>query len=232
LFYGALSNDYQGTFAGSASLRYGFSDHLTLEARAEGTTDLANGGIGASLGIDRAGVVSAAFAGSTHGSSGGQGYASFDTTLFGVSLSASTLRTLGSYDDLASVTARPFAITPVTALPPTPSRRAVPAEFASSLRPPKIEGSILDRRACSGSSAARLNFRLCSPGGSVWQSHKAPRCRLFAVLFGGAFFATAYAGLGSPGTPVFPRYSRFLLGGGVTASSGAATGLVPSSRAT
>jgi outer membrane usher protein len=92
LFYGALSNDYEDTFAGSGSLRYGFSDHLTLEAHAEGTTELANGGIGASLGIDRAGIVSAAFAGSTHGgSSGGQVYAAFDTTLFGISLIASSL---------------------------------------------------------------------------------------------------------------------------------------------
>jgi outer membrane usher protein len=33
LFYGALSNVYAGEPAGSASLRYGFSNHLTLEAR-------------------------------------------------------------------------------------------------------------------------------------------------------------------------------------------------------
>jgi outer membrane usher protein len=71
LFYGALSNVYEDTFAGSGSLRYGFSDHLTLDAHAEGTTDLANAGIGASLGIDRVGVVSGAFAGSTHGGSSG-----------------------------------------------------------------------------------------------------------------------------------------------------------------
>jgi outer membrane usher protein len=222
LFYGALSNVYENTFAGSGSLRYGFSDHLTLEAHAEGTNDLANGGIGASLGIDRAGVLSAAFTGSTHGgSSGGQVYAGFVTTLFGVSLSASTLRTLGSYDDLASVTARPFAITPVTASPPTVF---APGWFSQSslwsLRPPKIQDQF------------SLGVPVPLLGGSInfgYVHEEDPfgnRIKLLDVgysrqVFGGAsFFATAYAGLDRPRNAGISLGLSIPLGGGVTASSG------------
>lgn len=113
LFYGSQSNVYAGAFAGSASVRYGFSDRLTLQAHAEGTKLLANGGIGAVLGMDRAGVVSAAFAGSmSNGAPGWLAFAAFDTTLFGLTFSASTLRTFGRYNDLAATTARPFGFSP------------------------------------------------------------------------------------------------------------------------
>ncbi len=223
LFYGALSNVYEDTFAGSGSLRYGFSDHLTLEAHAEGTTDLANGGIGASLGIDRVGVVSAAFAGSTHGgSSGGQVYAGFDTTLFGMSLSASTLRTLGSYDDLASVTARPFAITPVTALPPTAFAPGLSLQNPlSSLRPPKIEDqfSIGVPVPLLGGS---INFGYVHEEDPFGNRIKLLDVGYSRQLFGGAsFFATAYAGLDSPRNAGISLGLSIPLGGGVTASSGA-----------
>jgi outer membrane usher protein len=94
-------NEYSGEPAGSATLRYGFSDHLTLESHAEATNNLANGGIGANLGLDGIGVVSTAFSGSTNnGPAGGQAYASFNTSLFRFSLSASTVRTFGGYNDL------------------------------------------------------------------------------------------------------------------------------------
>ncbi len=89
LFYGVRSDDYSGELAGSASLRYGFSDHLTLETHAEATNNLANGGIGASLGLDGIGIVSTAFAPRVNGgATGGQAFASFDTSLFGFSLHA------------------------------------------------------------------------------------------------------------------------------------------------
>lgn len=236
-FYGVLSNVYDDNFAGSASLHYGFSDHLTLEAHAEGTDDLGNGGIGASLGIDRAGVISAAFAGSTSGgSSGGQVYAAFDTTLFGVSLSASTLRTLGSYDDLASVTARPFSITPVTAFSPA---AFAPGWFSQSsllsLRPPKIQDQFsigMPLPVLGGS----LNF------GYVHEEDPfGTRVELLDVgysrqVFGGAsFFATAYAGLDSPRTAGISLGLSIPLGAGVTASSGVSrdqTGLTVASDVT
>lgn len=231
LFYGTLSNVYDGEPAGSASLRYGFSDRLTLEAHAEGTNDLATGGIGASLGIDRAGVLSAAFAGSTHGgSSGGQVYASFDTTLFGVSLSTSTLRTLGSYDDLASVTA------PVTALAPTAFAPGLSLQNPlSSLRPPKIEDQF------------SIGVPVPLLGGSVnfgYVHEEDPfgnRVELLDVGYsrqvfkGATFFATAYAGLDSPRNAGISLGLSIPLGDGVTASSGASrdqSGLIVASDVT
>jgi outer membrane usher protein len=87
------------------------------------------------------GVIGMAFAGSANrGTAGGQAYASFNTSLFGFSLSASTLRTIGGYNDLASLTARPFGIFPVTGFPPA---AFTPGWFflnsLSPLRPPKIQ---------------------------------------------------------------------------------------------
>src|SRR6202047_1419824 len=237
LFYGALSNVYAGEFAGSGSLRYGFSDHLTLEAHTGGTNDLAHGGIGASLGIDRAGVVSVAFAGSTHGgSSGGQVYAGFDTTLFGLSLSASTLRTLGRYDDLASLTARPFEFAPVTAFPPTAFAPGwFPQNPLWSLRPPKIQDQL------------SLGVPVPLLGGSInfgYVHEEDPfgnRIKLLDVgysrqLFEGAsFFATAYAGLDRSRNAGIYLGLSIPLGGGVTASSEAShdrSGLLAASDVT
>jgi outer membrane usher protein len=224
LFYGVRSNDYLAEPAGSASLRYGFSDHLTLESHAEATNNLVNGGVGASLGLDGIGVMSTAFAGSVSGGAiGGQAFASFDTSLFGFSLSASTLRTIGGYNDLASMTARPFGIFLGPSLPPSAFK---PGWFAQSsfwpLRPPKIQDQFsagLPLPAVGGS----LNF------GYVYQEDPfGNRVRLANVgysrqLFGGgvSFFATAFTGLGSRRNTGISLGLSIPLGGDVTASSGA-----------
>jgi outer membrane usher protein len=222
LFYGVLSDDYSGEPAGSASLRYGLSDHLTLESHAEATNNLVNGGVGANLGLDGIGVVSTAFAGSANGgTAGGQAYASFNTSLFGCSLSASTLRTIGGYNDLASLTARPFGIVPVTALPS--------AAFASSsffqnslspLRPPKIEDQF------------SVGFPLPLLKGSLnfgYANEEDPfgnRIRLLDVsysqrLFAGASLtATAFVGTGSSRNAGVSLGLSIPLEGNVTASSG------------
>ncbi|MGH6819492.1 MAG: hypothetical protein ACREDU_01350, partial [Methylocella sp.] len=139
-----------------------------------------------------------------------------------VLLSASTLRTLGGYNDLASMTARPFGFVPVTALPPA---AFVPRWFAQSslwpLRPPKIQDQFsagLPLPAVGGS----LNF------GYVYQEDPfGNRVRLANVgysrqLFGGAsFFATAFTGLGSRRNSGISLGLSIPLGGDVTASSGA-----------
>jgi len=64
LDYGSRSDDYSKKPAGSASMRYGLSDRVTLEAHAEGTTGFGNAGIGAVYGIENIGLLSAAFSGS------------------------------------------------------------------------------------------------------------------------------------------------------------------------
>ncbi len=222
LFYGVRSDNYSGEPAGSATLRYGFSDHLTLESHAEATNNLANGGIGANLGLDGIGVVSTAFTGSVNGgTAGGQAYASFNTSLFGFSLSASTLRTIGGYNDVASLTARPFGFIPVTAFPPAAFS---PAWFfqnsLSPLRPPRVQDQFSAGLPLPGVGGS-LNFGYVheiDPFGN--------RIRLLDVsysrqLFAGAsFFATGFAGFDGRRNAGFSLGLSIPLGGGVTASSG------------
>jgi outer membrane usher protein len=223
LFYGVRSNVYDSELAGSASMRYGFSDRLTLETHAEATNGLANGGIGASLGLNSIGIASAAIASSLQGSSaGGQVYAAFDTTLFGLSISASTLRTIGGYNDLASMTARPFGFVPVEALSPAAFvAGSLPQNSLWPLRPPRVQDQFsvgLPLPYLKGS----LNF------GYVYEEDPlGNRVKLLDVsysrqLFGGAsFFATAFAGLDNRRNTGISLGLSIPLGGDVTASSGA-----------
>lgn len=60
--YTLRSFDYDNRLAGSGVLRYGLTPWLTLEAHAEGASDLAGGGVGAALGVGLAGVLSASAA--------------------------------------------------------------------------------------------------------------------------------------------------------------------------
>ncbi len=230
LLYGTQSNLYSSA-AGSASLRSGISDRLTLDSHVEATSGLANGGIGANLGIDGFGIVTAAVAGSVHqGSLGGQAYAGVDTTLLGLSLSASTRRTFGGYDDLASVTSRPFWL--------------APGVFASgsflqnpawSSRPPKIQDQV------------SIGAPLPLVGGTLnlgYVHQEDPfgnRAQLLTVSYArqvfnqASLFATAYTGLGSRRTAGVSLGLSIPLGGDVTASSGATSnpsGLIVATQVT
>ena len=107
LGYGSTADTYVETPVASASLRRGIFDWLTLEGHAEGGSGLANGGIGAAVRTGTIGVADLAVAGSTlSGSAGMQGYVSYDTRLFGLNIHASSQRVFGTYNDLASATAR------------------------------------------------------------------------------------------------------------------------------
>jgi outer membrane usher protein len=104
--YGVVSQDYDRRPVGSATLRRGMTDWLTLEGHAEGGAGLANGGLGAVAGLGRLGSLSAAGAAShVNGATGWQGYASWDAQFKWFSLSASVQRASRSYEDIASVTA-------------------------------------------------------------------------------------------------------------------------------
>lgn len=110
LQYGLRSSIYDDEIAGSGSARYGVSDNVTVMAHAEATRALGTASLGASFGLGRFGLLSAAGAGSWQdGATGGQGYLSFETQLWGLSFLASSQRTLGAYRDLASVTVPPVA---------------------------------------------------------------------------------------------------------------------------
>lgn len=105
-FYGVESNNYDARPVGSASVRYGLTNWLTLEGHAEGGAGLLNGGVGAAFSLGAFGAASLAVAGSRVGErTGGLFNASLEMSFWGVSLYARTQRTFGNYDDIASVTA-------------------------------------------------------------------------------------------------------------------------------
>ena len=112
LSYGSDTDVYVNSPIGSATLRRGIFDWMTLEGHVEAASGLANGGGGAVIRTGSFGVASAALAASTgNGGSGLQTYFLYETRLFGLGISASSQRTFGSYEDLASTTARLSAYT-------------------------------------------------------------------------------------------------------------------------
>lgn len=102
--YARFSNDYDDRLAGSASLRYGFSDQVTLEGHLEGTAGQANAGMGLVATVfDRAVLSLAADVSYGGGDSGLQLYGALETKVGPISVNLSSRRTFGSYWDLASV---------------------------------------------------------------------------------------------------------------------------------
>ncbi|HEX5508839.1 MAG TPA: fimbria/pilus outer membrane usher protein [Pseudolabrys sp.] len=109
IFYGTPSSSYLEDPVGSASLRGGVYDWLTLEAHVEMRSKFVNGGLGAALGGGSMGVLSFAGSASQFGNNSGfQSYAAYDTQIGVVSVHASALQTFRAYNDLASVTATSF----------------------------------------------------------------------------------------------------------------------------
>ena len=107
LSYGSTADVYVGSPVGSATLRRGIYDGLTAEAHAEVGAGIVNGGVGGVFKTGTIGVAAVALSGSVSGGRGGlQTYASYETQLFGLSISASSQRAFGTYDDLASATSR------------------------------------------------------------------------------------------------------------------------------
>jgi outer membrane usher protein len=106
--YAVESFDYSKRIMGMGSARYGFNDRFTFEGHAETTKGLMGGGIGATFSAGPIGLFSVAGAASRfREKTGGLGFASWQLGLRGVFIGASTQRTLGRYEDVASVTANP-----------------------------------------------------------------------------------------------------------------------------
>jgi outer membrane usher protein len=104
--YGTNSNDYVAKEFASMSVRHGLYDWLTLEGHGEEVAGLYNAGSGMVARTGSFGILSAAASGSWYQGQGGlQTYLSFETKIWGISVSASSTRTFGSYNDVASVTA-------------------------------------------------------------------------------------------------------------------------------
>ncbi|MFC4765177.1 fimbria/pilus outer membrane usher protein [Dyella koreensis] len=101
--YGEVSFDYAPDLAGSASWRRGISDALTLEAHAEATSGLFNGGIGALVRFGQAGVLSGSVAGSGGGRfQGSQASIGYQWIQPRLSIDAELTRSFGDYGDLAT----------------------------------------------------------------------------------------------------------------------------------
>ncbi|MGO9171613.1 MAG: fimbria/pilus outer membrane usher protein [Rhodomicrobium sp.] len=145
-FYGLLSDSYDERPIASGSFRYGVTPHITLEGHAEGGAGLINGGAGLNFSLWRYGVASLAASGSDKGGgAGAQVSGSIETSLWGVKLSALSMRSLGDYQDLVSVTAPKLLLTP-TSGPITAAQSGAPYkrqdQFSASFPLPFDKGSI------------------------------------------------------------------------------------------
>lgn len=106
LDYGSKSFSYGSQMVASGSARYGLTDAITLESHAEATRRLVNAGAGINIRTGGLGVATFALAGSHFArASGAQIYAGYDAQMFGLTFSAASQRTIGTYNDIAAVTA-------------------------------------------------------------------------------------------------------------------------------
>jgi outer membrane usher protein len=101
--YGLHSFDYASDPALSGTWRRGFTNWLTLEGHAEGTSGLSEAGAGADFAIGDAGVLNASFAASNdRGTGGRQAELGYNWRNERFNFSLDTLRSFGDYRDVAS----------------------------------------------------------------------------------------------------------------------------------
>lgn len=100
--YGTRSFRYARSPAVSASMRYGWSDSVTLEGHAEGGRDLVNGGFGWFWKTARSGVISGAVSASAGLNQGIQKSIGYQYISSRFSLDAHSTRASGGFADLAS----------------------------------------------------------------------------------------------------------------------------------
>jgi outer membrane usher protein len=238
-FYAFRSNDYDKHPAGSGSFRYGFNDRVTLEGHAEGGVGVGNMGFGALAGLGPWGVSEFSLSGSHSAeSTGSQIFASHTYPgPFGLSMSVSTQRSFGRYEDLASRTALnalapnvvpwtgafPFFVFAATILNPVPA-----SVFGAYGLPPRA----IDRASIGapvygiGGSAslafAQVLVRDLNPLFSWKQNSRLLTASYSRQLpFDGSIFVTAYANLtGNRDRGIFAGVT-FPLGGELRATLGA-----------
>ena len=216
--YGLLSDDYDKRPLGSTIGRYGLNDRLTLEGHGEGGAGLVNGGAGVLASAGRWGTVALAASGSHVGArTGAQLYASYDLTFAGLTIDASTQRTLATFDDLASVTA-------TTSVVPSLVAAFASGTYSLDPRPPRA----LDRITFG----VPLHFDTASVSASFINLVEADGTRSRIVTasltrplpFDASFFATGFVDLSQRGSAgVFAGVS-FPLGPRVHASAGGSLG--------
>jgi outer membrane usher protein len=231
LFYATAADTYARQFAASASGRRGIYDWLTLEAHAEAGAGLWNAGAGVNVRTGSFGVASAALAASRYsGNFGLQSYLAYETSAFGISVQITSQRTFGSYDDLASVTARLQAASiadPQTVLSgysyanPYGAAGALPSSFWFSARAPKA----LDRISVGLplpfdlSTLSASFIHLNDASGRISNILSASWSRGFA--YQATAFATAFADIGDRKNCGFLVGLSIPLGDSIVGSAGA-----------
>lgn len=224
--FGTSSDAYLKAPVGSASVRRGMSDWLTLENHAEIGAGTANAGMGAVVRAGGLGVASFALAASrTRSAHGFQPYGSLETRIGFVTLNASSQATIGSYDDLAAATSRIGTSGLVRRRTMFEVLRYdIPLAGSSSYplpssAPPKLLGRIsagaplpLDQGAVSMSY-----LQLSSAEGNRSRIVTASYSR--ALPFGGNFNANAFVDFGTKKSAGVLFGLSFALEGSVTAST-------------
>lgn len=103
--FGEQSFSYNADPAAVASLRYGLTDTVTIEAHAEGKSDLLMAGAGLSTVLFDRAEVSITAGGSLHdGETGAFVYGRLATEIGGIDVNLSSFRSFGDFADLAYVT--------------------------------------------------------------------------------------------------------------------------------
>lgn len=155
--FGLRTDNYDDRFMASGSLRYGLTPRVTLEAHLEGGEKLLSGGAAALFNIGSLGIATANFAASRSGAlTGFRVGGSIEAALGGWRLFASSQRTIGDYNDIASITARhtgsdssksarvPRAVDQVSlSAPPFADGSAVSLNFANIEDPDGIRSNML-----------------------------------------------------------------------------------------
>jgi outer membrane usher protein len=103
---GTSSFDYHDSAAGSAGLRYGLEDWMTVEGHGETMKELINGGVGAVINAGALGVATASAAGSLHkGAAGVQLQLGWEFSRGNFYVSANAKHGFGAYADLGIASA-------------------------------------------------------------------------------------------------------------------------------
>jgi len=233
LSYGTIADTYVAKPVGSASLRYGMLDWLTLAGHAETGSGLINGSGGFAARTGSFGVATAAIAASHYGTSTGfQSYLAYETKIWGINISASSQLTFGSYNDLASVTAQ---LQPNTLIQTDPlginsyinsSSSAISAASSlfTSAQPPRVQNNI--------SAGVPLPFAKASLSASFIQLNDAADNRSSIVSatlslplpHEASFFATAFTSVDGEKNTGFVVGLSMTFGGGINASTSASGG--------
>jgi outer membrane usher protein len=219
LQYGSESNDYLVDPVGSASSRAGVLDWLTAEGHFESGMGLLNGGVGALARIGSWGVISAA--GSTSRFERQQGYQSYfalDTQIGKINLHLSSQRTFGSYNDLASVSAR--FLPPIVPILGNPYLGYISS--ATSTRPPRFLDTIsistpLPDASTLGLSLLHVDLHAARASDILNLSYSRP------TFAGGYAYVSAFTDLNDRKAFGIFGGITFPLGGKMTASAGVAS---------